>query len=344
MAAPNPGNGQQPAAKAPDMGQAARDAAPHWLALNSAMSGVTNVLKGFGAAMAGIAAIGPATLATLGGIGGALGVFVSKANPAVFEQFTLALNDTLAVIGQGLAPVLQVVTEMMRMFGDTLAVFSRDVGGALAVILQSLMPVFEVFLEAFAQVGTLVADVLKQVAPAIRFIMEGIRDVFNWIGDKVKWLLSLVGVELSSPDIKRGASAGAATRSASIGSVADLVSKAQTSAFSLGNASSSVPEWTKSTATNTFKMSQTLTDILATLKNPLRVIDMIEEARQTNKDIERLKADIANNNTELARIKQARAGASLATNAALNAFGLAPLYSQSRVSLGDGGGTVSASQ
>jgi phage-related protein len=245
---------------------------------------LVSALGGVGKALAAVAAVAPAVGAAVGLLGTVLSGIVSKANPAVAEQFSLALNDTLAVIGQALTPVLQVLTEMMRMFGDTLASFAGQLAGPLADILSSLIPIFEVFLEVFASVGQVVADVLKATAPLIRMVAEGIRTVFEWIGRAVKWLLSLVGIELNNPEIKKGASVGAAVRQASFGSVEDLIKKAQASALQLGAASG--VNYAEKTATSTAKMEVKLGGIMTLVEN-------IREIMKTEDDIRKLKADLA---------------------------------------------------
>jgi hypothetical protein len=56
--------------------------------------------------------------------GGQLASFVGKANPAAVIRFNRALDDTTAVLGQILTPVLERVTLLMRGIGDALASLS----------------------------------------------------------------------------------------------------------------------------------------------------------------------------------------------------------------------------
>lgn len=194
-------------------------------------------LKATGGALAAVTLATPVFAAAVGAVGVAMNRIVAKANPAVAEQFNLALNDTLAVIGQALTPVLQVVTQLLRLFGDAIASFSGTLGSALGDIFSALVPIFEVFAEVFARVMGFVAEALKFVAPLIRIVAEGIRTIFDWIGRAVKFLLGLIGIELGDGPIRRGASTGAAVRQASHGSIESVIQKAQASAFSLGTAS-----------------------------------------------------------------------------------------------------------
>lgn len=181
--------------------------------------------------------------------GSSIAGLVAKANPVVAEQFTLALNDTLAVIGQALMPVLQVVTQLMRLFGDAIASFSGELGSVLGEIAQALMPIFELMAEALAISGKVISAVLQFVMPAIRFIVEGIRTIFDWWIRLVKDALSFIGIEIGDSAIKKGASVGAAVRSASTGDVEGVLRKARESALSLGAASG--PNYAEMTANNT---------------------------------------------------------------------------------------------
>lgn len=200
-------------------------------------------------AFVSIATVAPKVAGAVASLGASIAGIVAKANPAVAEQFNLALNDTLAVIGQALVPVLQVATQLLRLFADAMAGFSREIGEALGEIFSALMPVFEVFVEVFARLLSVVAEVLKAVAPLIRMVAEGIKTIFDWLGRAIRFLLDLIGIELGDSPLKRGASTGAAVRQASIGSVEGLIQKAQVSAFSLGTAAG--PNYAAETANNT---------------------------------------------------------------------------------------------
>jgi hypothetical protein len=202
-----------------------------------------------GRAVLGLAAAAPVAAAAVAAVGLAMVQFVGKANPAVAEQFNLALNDVMAVIGQALTPVLQVVTQVTRLFGDALAGVLPALGAVLGEIASSLMPIFEALFEAFAISLGFLADVLKIVAPVIKIIADGIKTVFDWWLRAIKYLLGLVGIELGDTSIKKGSSTGAAVRQAGHDSVEGLIKKAQASAFSLGTASG--PNYAKMTADNT---------------------------------------------------------------------------------------------
>jgi hypothetical protein len=68
-------------------------------------------------------------------------------------------------------------------------------------------------------------------------VIRGFSDIFEFIIDSIRSVLALFGISTDAMDIKKGASVGAAVRSASKTSVEDVISKAQVAAFSLGSAS-----------------------------------------------------------------------------------------------------------
>ena len=195
-------------------------------------------------ALRSIAGAAPAAGAAVGALGNLITGIVAQANPAVAQQFSLALRDTVAVIGQALVPVLQVLTRIMRSFGDTLHSFAGSVGESLAAMLESLTPLFQVFLDVFARVGEVVADVLRLVAPLVKTAAEGIRTVFEWIGRGVRLLLDLIGVELGESRVRPGSSVGAAVRQAGVSSVSGVIQQAQIAALQLGNASTNYGQMT----------------------------------------------------------------------------------------------------
>ena len=269
-------------------------------------------------------------------LGNSIVGIVGKANPAVAEQFNLALNDTTAVLGQALMPVLKVVTQLMRLFGDALASFSGPLGDVLGEIAEALIPVFELLADAFARIGQAVVEVLRFLMPFIKVAIEGVRTIFEWIGKAIRFLLDLIGIDIGESPVKKGASVGAAARQANITSVSDVIAQAQKSAFSLGTASG--PNFAAVTAKSTVEIRGVLGEILATLRNPLRVIDVLAEIEKTKADSARLAEEgrtFYDKNLEEARAR--RLLADLATS--MTGFGVLP---KARIAPRDGSGTVPA--
>lgn len=198
------------------------------------LDAVSESLGGLGKAIAalGVAATGPT--AAIIGMGQVLSGFVAKANPAVFEQFTLAMNDMMAVIGQALVPIFQtVVIPVVRAAADALTQLA-PAGAALAAALEPLIGLIG---DAFAGAMGILAEAVRAAAPVILAFGSILRDVVRFVSNGVRELLSLVGIDLPGAGVKAGASVGAAARQASHMDPTEAVRAAQRSAFSLGTAS-----------------------------------------------------------------------------------------------------------
>lgn len=142
--------------------------------------GVELLLAGFGEISA---VLGPLTIA-LGAIVGAVALatdafknmtdsvagFVAVASPGAFRQWQIVLQDISGVIGQTLVPVLTLLREAFRFFGDVLATL-LPTASEMSDMLSHLRPVFEEFTEA-------VRDLLAEMGPELRM---AIRIVFGTI-------------------------------------------------------------------------------------------------------------------------------------------------------------------
>lgn len=169
-----------------------RDVAAHLgQTLPAALGKTLNAFKGLGA-VAGVAAGASA------GLGLALGALVSKANPAVYQQFTLALNDLLAVVGAAAVPLLKLLTEVVRAFADTLTTFLGDVGGALATVLRPFVDVLKVVFEVVGQVRQSLAKVVEAVAPALATLGNALAEILKAIRPLVTLLIDVVGGALAA--------------------------------------------------------------------------------------------------------------------------------------------------
>lgn len=178
-----------------------------------------------------IAAAGPTAAILV--FGEALGGLVNKANPAVFQQFTLAVNDLMAVIGRALVPLFEtVVIPVIRMAADSL----MDLAPAGAALAAALQPLVELIGGAFGVAVGILAEAIKFVSPLIMVFARVLNDVGKIVGNAVRELLALIGISLPAFGGKPGASVGAATRQAGHSGIDDVVKQAQRAAFSLGNA------------------------------------------------------------------------------------------------------------
>ena len=143
--------------------------------MSKALSGdlkgaVSSALGSIGSLVSGMVGIGSAIGGVLGGILSLfqqMASFVQIANPAAFEMFTNSVQEIMAVIGQALTPVLQVVTQVIRMAGDSLASWAPQLGALIGELASGLLPIFRVFFNIFAQIGQALTLVVEAAAPVI---------------------------------------------------------------------------------------------------------------------------------------------------------------------------------
>lgn len=215
------------------MGEAIKKMLDPSASTHEVLGKVGEALKMFGKSIGvlGMAMAGPAAAVLV--FGKVLGGFVEKANPAVFQQFTLAVNDLMAVIGRALVPIFEtVVIPVLRLMGDAL----MDLGPAGAALAAALQPLVELIGGAFAVAVGLMAEGIKLVAPLIMAFGRVLQDVVRFVSHGVRELLALIGVTLPEFGGKPGAAVGAATRQAGHASIDEVVKQAQRASFSLGSA------------------------------------------------------------------------------------------------------------
>jgi CBS domain-containing protein len=278
------------------------------------------------------------------GFGNQIAKSVALANPAVFQQWQLAVRDLGATIGQTLTPVLQVVTKVVRLFADAISSFSGPLGAVLGEIAESLMPIFGALAEVMARVGQVLAGAMRLIAPFIKMAVDGIMTVFDWIGRAVRYLLDLIGIELGDSPLKRGASVGAAVRQAGHGSVESVIQKAQASAFSLGAASG--PNYAKLTADGMSaavirlgSIADVVRQMFDSMQNPFKFIKDIRDILNIEAEKKELKKEGARLDSEIEKFKAQRALFDLALGTA--GFGSLP-KARYGAKFGDGSGTVKA--
>jgi hypothetical protein len=141
---------------------------------------------GVGGALAGI---GGAVTGIVGGFaaaGSALKSFVAAANPAAVLRFDRALADVSGVIGRALAPVLDVVTGALRLFGDFLASVLPS-GDQLREALAPIGELFDTLREALAPVAEILKNVflvaLKLLAVPLKIFGALIKGIVHYLQD-----------------------------------------------------------------------------------------------------------------------------------------------------------------
>ena len=143
-----------------------------------------------------VGAAGVAVLAILA-IATALAGMVQKANPAVYDQLQLAMNDLMAVIGQALVPIFQnVVIPVIRMVGDTLMGLA-PIGGAIATVLKPLVAVLGVVFEVVGKILSVIGGVLEQLAPSLNALGEAFLAIVQAVEPVISLVIDLISGALS---------------------------------------------------------------------------------------------------------------------------------------------------
>jgi hypothetical protein len=200
----------------------------------AAAGGEAAAAGGLGAALGPAAAAAGAAAAGIGLAVGALSQltqtavgFVAKSNPAVAQQLTSAFDDFAAVLGERLAPFVELVSKGVGVFAD---------------LLESILPSGEEVGEAFSFIGdylndlrdalALVAPLLKAVA---KFGLGLLAGALKALTAPVRWLVSILakfGLVASGGDKPKLKSAkGKGSHEASFGSVDDYLKKVQLGAL-----------------------------------------------------------------------------------------------------------------
>ncbi len=165
--------------------------------INGASAAAAAGLGGVASAIGSLGTAIPGVLGGMLGLGQALVGFVQVANPGVVQLFTKAFGDLEAVIGQALTPVLQIVTQVIRMGADALASFLPQLGSVIGAMLSSFMPVVKILLDALAMIGQGILLVFQAAQPLIEafgMIYSAIYEAFMPV---VKLMIELVSGALS---------------------------------------------------------------------------------------------------------------------------------------------------
>lgn len=191
------------------------------------------VAKAVGAATAATLVLPRAVMAAeraILGLGQSMLGMVAKANPAAAQRWELAVSDLLATLGAALAPVLELVTGVVRTMADAFTLLI-PVGAELA---GALKPVFDLIGEALAGAIGYLASALKAVVPVLGVVVRMFVDLVGWLGKLLKEGLALLGIDLTPEQAKKGAAVGMAARPAQIGAVDEVLKTAMRASFSVG--------------------------------------------------------------------------------------------------------------
>lgn len=236
---------------------------------SAAFGGMEKRLAGAGAkglgAMAGAAggvasaatAVASGPLAAVNAISGMADVFakfVNAFNPAIMEQFTQAMNDAFAIVGQSLVPVFQILTPLMRMAGDFIAsiIPSQEQMNEYLKMFQPLMELLGSTLATMAPIIKMINDfIMSLMIPALEFLVQAIQTFVKTVASVAFELLQAIddiaGVLVSDElleNLKKLAEGqavgfnktarGAAAGGAQFSSIGDLNKSAIIGAFGMG--------------------------------------------------------------------------------------------------------------
>ena len=128
-------------------------------------------------------------------IGNSVGSLVNKANPAVFQKFTFAVDDLSAVIGRVLVPVLEVWTGLTRKVADAIA--SLGAGGdqllksffGFEFLADSLSQILDKVLPPFVRIFDSLGERLSAINSAMRPFVDVVATFFAAIGNGIATLM-----------------------------------------------------------------------------------------------------------------------------------------------------------
>lgn len=158
------------------------------LTAGKALTMFTSTLRS--AAIAGLAL--NAVVSIFSDLGKQLASFVQLASPATVQMFNRAVEDTTALIGQGLTPILELVTQVVRSAADSMGGFVR-VGQLIAMGLKPLVAGFSVFYEFVGRLGLAIERSAAQLLPAWEAMSQALSEVLDAAQPAIDVLIDLGG-------------------------------------------------------------------------------------------------------------------------------------------------------
>lgn len=139
----------------------------------SLASGQPDIMTAVRAVSGDVTAIAQTIMGQFNQFIGTLTKFVSVANPAVVEQLSMAFEDINGVIGQTLTPVLQMITPLVRSFGDAVATLIPT-SGEMATLMQHFTPLFDKLKEAMSKLSLAFQPVVQKLLAALGPIIDNL--------------------------------------------------------------------------------------------------------------------------------------------------------------------------
>lgn len=176
---------------------------PIGVGLGMLESGLNKVAPALDRMLPGLGAIAGGAANAVGGITSILGTlthFSALAAPGMMEQFSIALQDVMGVIGGTALPVMELLRDGIRLFGDVLANIlpnADEVRQALSAVTEAFGPLRDAVMEMMAEIGPsirqvfveligmaaeqlrVIMDVLRELMPSLQELFMGLKDVFD---------------------------------------------------------------------------------------------------------------------------------------------------------------------
>jgi hypothetical protein len=180
--------------------------------VGSAASQATNSVSNLGRALTQQLA---APITAVQGLIGQVSSFVEKANPGAIFHLNRAMDNMIAVIGQGLTPIVQGITIYLQRWGDVMAQMMPviqplldQIGQSLAdwaiggtEVVRALAPFIELFTD-------LLVDALKEATRAIAFfqgvvaeLITTLAKIFGLSGNRMRTDATAKGAAVYQPSV-----------------------------------------------------------------------------------------------------------------------------------------------
>ncbi len=160
--------------------------------LSKGIGAIASPIKGIASAVNPVVGALADPISSLQGIFGPIASMVEKINPQLVQQYTLAMDDLMAVMGDALQPILKAGVTLVRLFADTMETLRPAIDPLIGSVVE-LMKVFAQLIEPIAQLmipymqiyAALISDV---VVPAI----QGLVDAFKWLVEMLRKSANLI--------------------------------------------------------------------------------------------------------------------------------------------------------
>lgn len=186
--------------------------------MNAALGEAVAGIGGMAASVVALPVAFIAAAGALAGVGSSIAGMVALLNPAAVLPFELVMRDLQAVLGEKLAPILNVITTIFRNIADEIlnnkgidAVIQELASALLALWHEAIEPLIPILISILIPVIRLFATVLRTLIPIIMLItpvLKILADTINYVVTAltsfIGWLGKLIGKLNSKKDVYEG--------------------------------------------------------------------------------------------------------------------------------------------